>query len=48
MDLENQAKHILPYDNYPHIEDYSCECRPELTTVGSENVYIHNDMDEDE
>jgi hypothetical protein len=37
-------KHILPNDDYPHIEHWSCGCNPGVATSEGSIIYIHNQM----
>jgi len=37
--------HIIPGDNFQHIEDPSCDCNPQLSYSEGELRYIHNTTD---
>ena len=34
--------HIIPYDNFQHIESLSCNCNPQIVVSEGEEQYIHN------
>lgn len=39
------TQHILPNDQYNHIQDVACGCNPIVTIVEGEEICYHNKKD---